>query len=65
MDYIRKEATYTVNGRIFKEDYQTANMYWQLRGGVLMEKVEGLPAHVLQMRPLESELGIEIPNDSK
>jgi hypothetical protein len=53
MENTRNEPTYTVNGRIFKTDYQTANMYWQLRGGVLMEKVDGLPAHVLQMRPLE------------
>lgn len=48
--------TYTVNGRIFGTDYNTANMYWQIRGGVLMEKVPGLPAHVLQMRPLESRI---------
>ncbi len=45
---------YTVNGRTFGKDYETANMYWQLRGGVLMEKLDSMtPAHVLQTKPIE------------
>ena len=45
------KTRYTVNGRIMR-DYQDALLYWEARGGVLMEKLDGLPAHVLCIKPL-------------
>lgn len=45
---------YTVNGKTFGSDYETANMYWQNHGGTLMEKLDHMtPAHVLQSKPVE------------
>jgi len=42
-----------VNGRVCTS-YEDANRYWEAKGGIMMEKLEGLPAHVLRERPLES-----------
>ena len=40
---------YTVNGFKFGSDYKTANQYWLIHGGVLMEKLDTMtPWHVLQ-----------------
>jgi len=40
---------YTVNGKKFGTDYETANMYYKVNGGVLMEKLDPMtPWHVLQ-----------------
>lgn len=51
-----KYPQYTVNGKMFGSDYKTANMYWQLNGGDLIEKLDHMtPAHVLQSKPLEAK----------
>ena len=45
---------YEVNRKVFGTDYTTASMYWQLHGGILMEKLDHLtPWHVLQTKPSE------------
>ena len=54
MAYTPQPTRYTVNHRIMR-DYEDANLYWQVHGGVLMEKIDGLPAHVLQSKPLTSQ----------
>ena len=49
-----KYPSYTVNGRIMR-GYEDANQYWQVHGGVMMEKLDAMtPAHVLQQKPLTS-----------
>ena len=46
-----KYPQYTVNGKKFGTDYETANMYWKIHGGVLMEKIDHMtPSHVLQKK---------------
>ena len=45
---------YEVNRKVFGTDYTTASMYWQLHGGILMEKLDHLtPWYVLQTKPSE------------
>jgi acyl-CoA hydrolase len=47
----QEKPRYTVNGRIMR-DYEDANLYWQVYGGTLMEKLDRMtPAHVLQTKP--------------
>jgi len=48
-----RKARYTVNGKMFGCDYATANVYWQIHGGILMEKLDSMtPWHVLRESPL-------------
>ena len=48
-------AKYTVNNRVCTS-YEDANLYWQVYGGVLMEKIDHMtPWHVLQTKPLTQE----------
>ena len=40
---------YTVNGHVFGTEYQSANLYWSVYGGVMMEKLDCMtPWHVLK-----------------
>ena len=40
---------YTVNRHVFGTDYATANLYWHVYGGILMEKLDHMtPWHVLK-----------------
>ena len=44
---------YEVNHKVFGQDYATANIYWQLNGGILMEKLDSMtPWHVLQSKEI-------------
>ena len=44
-----KYPQYIVNGLLFGSDYQLANLYWHVQGGILMEKLDGYtPWHVLK-----------------
>jgi hypothetical protein len=44
---------YNVNGKDFGTSYELANMYWQVNGGTLMEKLDQMtPSHVLQQKEL-------------
>lgn len=48
----KKYPQYTVNGRVML-DYQDANLYWQVYGGTMMQKIDCMtPWHVLQSKPM-------------
>jgi acyl-CoA hydrolase len=41
---------YTVDGKVMR-DYEDANLYWTVYGGVLMQKLDQMtPWHVLQTK---------------
>jgi hypothetical protein len=50
--YDKGYPKYEVNDRPMR-DWEDAQMYWQVYGGTLMEKIDWMtPWHVLQSKPL-------------